>query len=403
MNHQALVRPNMPGSTPAPAPQGMSSVYGSRMPPHFTHGSRAENGGNAYNSGHSHQQSSPTTEFHNADNSPVRKGSPGGDQKRTEYSTTNKSTRELIRSSSAKVRQRVLQEKTLTKIVSKLPYELRETVTAVLTMAFSTSENAQKDLDVSNQESLVLKSELGKKIQEIHTLQKSVDIYKAQIKGLEESVATLKDNIDSRQKFSLKHRSAMTRLATTNRMLIDALDALQGNASSNPLSKGLSNMSTLEELPPPGRPGQLAPLQNPMGKGPKDHKDYEDKVNKLATSQNDKLRESLLKIAREHYRSMKNVEHLENKVSELKLALRAQEQVNRNFKTELEELKALHQADAQAMEDNKSTIDIPNVQFKDKSFGYLDDRFKVSYHIKITLPIAFANSCVYYSSLPGFD
>ena len=388
MNHQALVRPTMPGSTPSPAPHGMSSIYASRLPPHFANGQKPEKNTSAaigYNSQQQQQQQqqqqhSPTEHYHHADNnSPARESSPFEHQRRSGEQSGHKvqSTREIIRSSSAKMRQRVLQEKTLTKIVSKLPYELRETVTAVLTMAFSTSENAQKDLDVSNQESLVLKSELSKKIQEIHTLQKSVEIYKAQIKSLEESVETLKDNIDSRQKFSLKNRSAMTRLATTNRMLIDALDALQGNASA-PLAKGLSNVSTLEELPPPGRPGQLAPLPANTGKGPKDQKEFEDKLNKMANSQNDKLRESLLKIAREHYRSMKNVEHLENKVSELKLSLRAQEQVNRNFKTELEELKALHQADAQAMEDNKSTIDIPPKSIKEKSFGYLDDRFKVS-------------------------
>jgi hypothetical protein len=379
MDHQSLVRPSLPGKTPVLA--GGKSVYGSNNPPHFEDGQRP-----APSKINNTSASMNNLQAINSYKSLEMTGnivSPDG--RRLVRSPT---TKELIRSTSAKQRQRVLQEKTLTKIVSKLPYDLRETVTAVLTMAFSTSENIQKDLDVSNQEAMVLKSELTKKIAEIHTLQKSVDIYKNQIKGLEENIETLKDNIDSRQKFSLKHRSAMTRLATTNRMLIDALDALEASAGGNPLIKPISNQSTLDEAPAPGRVGQLAPLAQTLAhKNPADHKEYEEKMKNIANSQNEKLRESLLKIAREHYRSMKNVEHLEAKVGELKLSLRAQEQVNRNLKTELDELKTIHLADAQAMEDNKASIDAANMNFKGRSFGVIDDRFKAMLERNLFDPI----------------
>lgn len=56
-------------------------------------------------------------------------------------------------------------------------------------------------------------------------------------------------------------------------------------------------------------------------------------------SQNDKLRESLLKIAREHYRSLKTAEHLQEKVEELSQSLRKQETLTRKLHTELEEYK----------------------------------------------------------------
>ncbi len=373
MDHLSLVRPGLPGTTPAQ--MGGKSVYGSNVPPHFESGPRVT----SKNTNHT-STGIPTNV------NVISNGQSSHSDTRQLVKTPT--TRELIRSTSAKQRQRVLQEKTLTKIVSKLPYDLRETVTAVLTMAFSTSENIQKDLDVSNQEAMVLKSELSKKISEIQTLQKAVDIYKNQIKGLEENIETLKDNIDSRQKFSLKHRSAMTRLATTNRMLIDALDALEASAGGNLLTKPLSNQSTLDEAPAPGRVGQLAPIaQTVAHKPPQDHKEYEEKMKNIANSQNEKLRESLLKIAREHYRSMKNVEHLEAKVSELKMSLRGQEQINRNLKTELDELKTIHLADAQAMEDNKASIDAANMNFKGRSFGVIDERFKAMLERNLFDPI----------------
>ena len=55
---------------------------------------------------------------------------------------------------------------------------------------------------------------------------------------------------------------------------------------------------------------------------------------------NDKLRESLLRTSREHYRHMKQIEVLEASVDTLKLALKKSEASNRHLKLSLEELQA---------------------------------------------------------------
>ena len=55
---------------------------------------------------------------------------------------------------------------------------------------------------------------------------------------------------------------------------------------------------------------------------------------------NDKLRESLLRTSREHYRHMKQIEVLEASVDTLKIALKKSEASNRHLKVSLEELQA---------------------------------------------------------------
>jgi hypothetical protein len=270
--------------------------------------------------------------------------------------------------------QRILQERGLAKIVDKLPYELRESVTSVLNLAFSSSEHIQKDLEFCHHEIAVLRSDLSKKTHEMQTLQKTCEIYKSQLHGLEENIDSLKDNIDSRKRFTTRNRSAMSRLATTNRMLIDALDALQNPIAVN-IGKALPNNPSATGLDVP-RTGQLSPLSLPRTPKGINHKEYEEKVQRLTMSQNDKLRESLLKIAREHYKSLKNAEHLETKVTELKAALKAQENLNRNLKSELDEIKAITQVDTSlTTEDKHPTETLTN--FKAKNFGQIDDRIQV--------------------------
>jgi hypothetical protein len=123
--------------------------------------------------------------------------------------------------------QRALQEKEISRIVTKLPYKIREGVNSVISMALSQSENIHKDLEVSKLEASSLRAELNKKIDEIHTLKKHVTLYQEKSRYLTENVETLKDNVNSRQKFTIKNRTAISRLASTNRLLIDSLDALQ--------------------------------------------------------------------------------------------------------------------------------------------------------------------------------
>ncbi len=254
--------------------------------------------------------------------------------------------------------QRALQEKEINRLVSKLPYKVREGVNSVVNMTLSQTENIHKDLEVSKLEAMTLRFELIKKNDEIHTLKKSCDLYQEKARYLEENVATLKDNIDSKQKFTIKNRTAISKLASTNRLLIDSLDALQAKSTlaiqkpkntydfdqekfTNVDTMTPINNTTNTALPSHKQRSNLllpisnnnAPVNNNMNAKQQqsnlNQTAYEETEKKYSMFQNDKLRESLLRVAREHYKAQKNGEILEQKVGELRISLKAQEQQNR--------------------------------------------------------------------------
>eukprot|EP00601_Ochromonadales_sp_CCMP2298_P029886 CAMPEP_0173341404 /NCGR_PEP_ID=MMETSP1144-20121109/9553_1 /TAXON_ID=483371 /ORGANISM="non described non described, Strain CCMP2298" /LENGTH=1248 /DNA_ID=CAMNT_0014287723 /DNA_START=121 /DNA_END=3867 /DNA_ORIENTATION=- len=267
--------------------------------------------------------------------------------------------------------QRALQQKVITRIVAKLPFQLRESVTSVIEMAMASAGNMENDLDICYHEIAMLRSDLQQKSGEATSLKKTCGLYMERVRGLEENVEILRDNIDSRQKFSIKNKSAITRLASTNRMLIDALDALQSTTNTEQLVNSKSTRSLVTER----RPGLLLPIsKNKKGTGT--HKEYEDGEQKVSTFQNDKLRESLLRVAREHYRSMKNSELLDTKVLELRASLRSQEQTNRKLKSELDEMRILATADSQAEEVKGQQADMTPSAARKYHFGSLDERFQ---------------------------
>lgn len=244
-------------------------------------------------------------------------------------------------------------------------------------MAMTSAENVQKDLDICYHEIAALRNDLGKKSSEAKILKKNCSLYEERIRSLEENVEVLKDNIDARQKFSIKNKSAMTRLSSTNRMLIDALDALQSSSGNNGtgvllMSKSQGNLDIEDR----DRPGLLVPISKNKATKNMQHHEYEETEKKVSMFQNDKLRESLLRVAREHYRSMKNSELLDAKVTELRASLRAQEQQNRKLKSELDEMRILLNADGgNANTDVAGPTDTSNV--RNYQFGALDSRFKV--------------------------
>jgi hypothetical protein len=248
-------------------------------------------------------------------------------------------------------------------------------------MAMTSAENVQKDLDICYHEIAALRNDLAKKSNEAKILKKNCGLYEERVRNLEENVEVLKDNIDSRQKYSIKNKSAMTRLSSTNRMLIDALDALQ--ASTNPAailtSKSHNNLLDVEER---DRPGLLVPISKNKATKNMQHLEYEETEKKVSMFQNDKLRESLLRVAREHYRSMKNSELLDAKVVELRASLRAQEQQNRKLKSELDEVRILLNADSGGVGiETVAAADFSNV--RTYQFGALDSRFKVTFHSRL--------------------
>ena len=107
------------------------------------------------------------------------------------------------------------------------------------------------------------------------------------------------------------------------------------------------------------------------------------------TGLSDKLRESLLRVSREHYRSIKQVEVMEQSVDNLKAALKIAEQRNRQLKLEIDELQSHHSDHGP----NEKPITVAAVNPKDtsgssmgpgprggsRSFGKVDDKFQVRY------------------------
>lgn len=357
-------RPNLPLSTPAPGPMGRRNVYATKL----THLNVA-----------SHSSSVPQ-----------------------------------IRNS-LESKEFALPDKSISKIISKLPYEVRETVTAVVNMSMVNAHNIQKDLEISRHEVTILRNDLSKKINESHSIKKTCQLYEERIRAQEENIEILKDNLDSRQKFNIKNKSAMIRLSSTNKMLIDALDALQNstntynlvtskslgqhitNSNEKHLSPIKENIQTshsggsLEGKSPPNKPNigintnttLLSPIKKNINHGGKeeDYLEYEQKDQKVSLAQNDKLRESLLRVAREHYRSMKNADILEAKVIELRESLRSQEKQNRLLKAELEEARILLNVedDANLTNNKASNSDHPKSN-KRKNYGVLDEKFQVLYN-----------------------
>jgi hypothetical protein len=152
----------------------------------------------------------------------------------------------------------------LTKMVQRLPHNVREPVTSILTMAFDTSAQSQQKIENQNLELITVRGELKKKGVQMEQLNNSCDIYRERLKVMEEKLRSLSDDIDSRQKITTQNKRHMARMSATNRMLINSLEALNEEVPD----AGIISPS----LPPPlphghhrcMRPTHLAPGAQPL-------------------------------------------------------------------------------------------------------------------------------------------
>ena len=122
--------------------------------------------------------------------------------------------------------ERRQQNTMLTKMVQRLPHNVREPVTSILTMAFDTSAQSQQKIENQNLELITVRGELKKKGVQMEQLNNSCDIYRERLKVMEEKLRSLSDDIDSRQKITTQNKRHMARMSATNRMLINSLEAL---------------------------------------------------------------------------------------------------------------------------------------------------------------------------------
>eukprot|EP01038_Epipyxis_sp_PR26KG_P004167 gene4167-5931_t len=374
MDHHSNARPTLPGTTPTPSILGRPNVYSPQSIPNIQ---------TKFDQSVKLNKSlifSNNDDLNNSNGTMVISDIANQEETAMEYNSSpiKRAVNDEINMTST----RLIQQKMLNKAISKLPFQIRESISSIIGMIISNSEKVQKDLTIFQHEVGLLKSELVKKGNEVKTIQKTCDIYQTRLRQSEDIIDSLKDTIDYNQNSSIKNKSAMSRLATTNRMLIDSLDALDSHNNNKTITtdnnNANNNNSCLRSQSNPnlskGRPRLLAPITS-EGTTDKNLTTAQDMEAKMNAFQNDKLRESLLRVAREHYRSMKNAETLEFKVQELRGKLRLSEQQNRKLKSELDEIRSLNDASGDAYSDRFMSNDIPPTP-KQKSFGEIDKRFR---------------------------
>lgn len=354
-------RPLLPGSTPAPPPSGKASVYQTTAVPHFDPKPFIP-------------QDAYATDVHGS-----------------------------ISSTMAATQYRKSQERAISKIVNKLPYQLRESVSSIVNMTLSASEIAQKNLEISHHELIDLRNELNRKNIELETAQKTCGIYREKLRGQHESMDTLKDDLDTKAKHALRNQKYLARLSSTNKMLIGSLNALNVEPPS-PAMKAADKRSrpimlrpmSYNDQPESGNeavaaqagelgashPNLLQVISKPSS--PADSNQYPQAATTVGapnTFANEKLRASLLRVAREHYLSQKLSQSLERKIDELRHTLREAEAKNRLLVNELSELRSVHSDETGALGGAGSSTNAVRELgagsiVKVRSYGKIDDRFK---------------------------
>jgi hypothetical protein len=385
-------RPELPGSTPSPAPMGMSSVYQGTALPRFEEAYLAERA----------KKKSLT---------PAQMAQTGNMSLNTFGAT----------------QQRKSQQALITKIVGRLPYNVREQVEAIFNMSMDTAEAATKQLETYRREILNLKKEVNMKHEQTLLAERKASAVQQQMIAIVAANDMYKEDVDLKTNFHLRNKHILGKVSSTNKMLTRSLEALQGSTPtpntmqpnhsllrSTSAESGSNPRITLTPIPMEGgavsianmiddgdggennttRPATgtdfalntLAPIQPPAG----------------ASGPLEKLRESLLRVTREHDKSTKQSKNFERELHSVKKALKEKDILCRQLKSELDELKSI-KSDASpdmavfvqtATNNAPTTDDKPNSAGSDgsdkatshvvtsqyiprvKHFGKIDDRFK---------------------------
>lgn len=251
------------------------------------------------------------------------------------------------------------------KMIAKLPFEVRERVTSIVNMALFTADNSQKQYDGLKLEHITLKNQHKKKILECDHLTQRCEIFREQIVKLEEKLGALQDDAESRQTYAIRNSKAISRLSSTNKTLIDAFALLTdghppATNQNAPRSRSTSHRNTQrrknniltemvgsrasspDEFPSSTPPSPavtnkiVSPQQMPKGGGGGGHANSNQEV---SVTKNEKLRERLLRVAKDHNRVVKNLENLESKIQGLRSSLRYAERRNRQLQLELDEIR----------------------------------------------------------------
>jgi hypothetical protein len=236
----------------------------------------------------------------------------------------------------------------LTDIIKNLPFDDREKVTSLVNMAVYSSDCHQKENHAISIELKALKASYRVKMGELADIQDELGVYRNQVEALEEKLNSLEDDAESRQNYSLRNSKAISRLSSTNKTLIDAFALIHEGDS---MKKGSAHKSN-DELTTIHEGGsrvsnntgvKLSPIARRKKRSRK--KDIKrntgdaEQADGTPVTSNEKLRERLLRVAKEHSRVEKNCTGLETKIMGLRSSLRVAERRNRQLQLELDELK----------------------------------------------------------------
>lgn len=331
-------RPEMPGTTPSPAPMGKTSVYQGTTAPRFEE---------SFLVARQEREAAAQTALSD------------GQLKQTGNISLNAFTA---------TQQRKSQMKVIEKMLSKLPYDVREKATTIVNMAMDTAEGATKQLETYHREVLHLKAELNKKYAEVDVSNRKVSMYQQKIAVSNAANEVHKEEVEMKSNFHLRNKHILGKVATTNRMLINSLEVLQGlgpgqQHSSESLRSSSADGIRAGSLPPMdgvvsavklgGDDLQMAVVSRPNTRGVSSPEVPNTRMTTPAAAANvsgsggplEKLRESLLRVTREHGKSTKQSNNFEREVRLLKRSLKEATTLNRQLKSELEEMKSVKSGD----------------------------------------------------------
>jgi hypothetical protein len=249
----------------------------------------------------------------------------------------------------------------------EIPFDIRERVVDLVTKAEQTADDAKRSQLLMNKQLLNLRRDYYQTDKEVSIQLKKRDLYLNQINLNSEKLGALEDDAESRRIRALKNREAISRLSRTNKNLVDAFSKLYDDGTSgennDDNSDGLNKTKQKKNGSKKNRgrrshigisideqTSQMSPT--PPSPNLNDTKNQEPVI---ATS-NEKLRERLLQVAKEHNRVVKNVEVLEIKVEGLRSSVRFADRRNRQIKHELDELRE------SASMDGSSTVQLEEVK-----------------------------------------
>ena len=429
MDHASLKQPELPASTPmtvaGQTKVSHSYVYGVNKASTLNKTALIRSGSEPeYKSPKAFHEVNGDMTFHNdVDN----------------YNGNNNQQNQLpspVKSITGYSKPNIMDEKHINKLIQKLPASLRESVSSIVNIAINYASSAVHSTDLLKHEVSTLKNDNKKKSYEIDELVKKCDMYKKKLDIVDDHIQGLKDNINLKDNFAVRNKQAITKLAKTNRMLIDALESLDSTSVPN-LNEGavikdvdlakprpvmLLPMSTnappahqlpsqvhgvslplLQAEPKPSTPGapsafgsvlipnifhaqQAASTSNEslnkygtMFLTKKELDEIGNKEVEKPVEESDKLRSSLLCVVREHIKSIKTQEVMEKELTEARSTAKATLRLNKQLKVENDDLKALKTDGDNLLptEDVEGNMDDFPIVNKQKYFNKVDERFKV--------------------------